>query len=230
MSEFLVQQSELRSLMGDPNVVLVDCAHAASSYARAHIPGAVLRPGHSYVKGDSSEGLFLPQPDEVAALAEAMGIGEDSAVICYDAGGGKFAARLWWVLKYYGHNNVRLLNGGWQGWVGTGEPVSTKAVTPNEDIKTFEPTANTQRVTTQADLIDHYEDWTVLDTRSNAEFRGTESRKNKRTGHVPGAMHVEWNQFLNETDGVQRMKSPDEIRSMLEGHNVALNGKPCVTY
>ncbi|MCF6228664.1 MAG: sulfurtransferase, partial [Planctomycetes bacterium] len=123
----LVQPAELRTMLSDPKVVLIDCAHHAAEYSRAHIAGAILRPKHAYVKGLADDGLFLPQPDEMTELAEIMGVGTGSTVVCYDSGGGIFAARLWWVLKYYGHDDVRLLDGGWQGWIADGGAISCKA-------------------------------------------------------------------------------------------------------
>lgn len=213
-------------MLSDPKVVLIDCAHHAAEYSRAHIAGAILRPKHSYVKGAADDGLFLPQPDEMAELAEAMGIGAGSTVVCYDNGGGKFGARLWWVLKYYGHADVRMLDGGWQGWLADDGAISCKASKPTGERKPFEPTANRSRVATLEDLQKNHNSWAVLDTRSNAEFRGTEARSNKRTGHIPNARHLEWSSFLDEVNGVQKMKSPDEIQKMAE----TTDGQPCVTY
>ncbi len=222
----LVQPAELRTMLSDPTVVLIDCAHHAAEYSRAHIAGAILRPKHAYVKGIADDGLFLPQPDEIAELAEAMGIGAGSTVVCYDNGGGKFAARLWWVLKYYGHADVQLLDGGWRGWLAEGGAISCKASKPAGERKPFEPTANRSRVATLEDLQNNHNSWAVLDTRSDVEFSGTEARNNKRTGHIPNAKHVEWLAFLDETDGVQKFKSPDEIKKLV----AAKHGHPCVTY
>ena len=127
-NDFIVEPQWLLEHKDDPDLIIVDSPWDEYSYGRAHIPGAISRPGHSYVKGLDSEGnpkLHLPNQEEIKELIIKMGIRQNSIVVVYDEWGSKFAARLCWVLRYYGFNGARVLNGGWQGWISEGYPVTT---------------------------------------------------------------------------------------------------------
>src|SRR5687768_6912578 len=113
--ELLVETDWLAAHLDDPSLRIVD-ADYPHAYARAHIPGAV---GHAsenvYLKTAPGE-PFLMGAEQYAETVGAMGIGDDSddsAVVVYDGSSSLLAARFWWMLRYYGHTNVRLLNGGW---------------------------------------------------------------------------------------------------------------------
>ena len=125
--DLLVTPDQLAGLGDDPGVVIADCAWDGTAYGRAHIPGARLRPGHAYVKGEDAEGnpgLHLPGAERFVEMMAELGIGNDSRVVLYDDWGSLFATRLWWLLRYYGHDNASVLDGGWQGWLAAGKPVS----------------------------------------------------------------------------------------------------------
>lgn len=229
--DLLVDPSWLAEHLDDDDVVIVDCpwdgdvwgAGNGGAYSRAHVPGAVCQTRHPYLKGSSSEGLsmFLPSEAEVSELAAELGISPNSTVVAYDDWGSIFAARLWWVFRYYGHRGVRVLDGGWQAWIGQGLPISVRAGVANRPGESFVPRADPRRLATLEQVRARYDDadWQIIDTRSQDEWDGTALHGNRRGGHVPGALHVEWNRLLtNSTDfyAVREFRSPDEIRSILE--------------
>ncbi|HSG30402.1 MAG TPA: sulfurtransferase [Thermodesulfobacteriota bacterium] len=229
-SDILVSPAWLSEHLDDPNIVIVDCPWAADAYTKAHIPGAVCRPGHCYLKSTDSHGnmsIFLQNESEFEKLCGELGIGADSTVVVYDEWGSIFATRLWWMLKFYGHTNAKVLDGGWQGWVDAGYPVSYKKpeVSASSDFKV---TAYPELLIELDELKQNYsnDNWQVLDVRSEDEYNGKAAHGNKRVGHVPGAIHLEWNRFLNnstDSEAVRNFKSAEQIQALLDGSGVDKN-------
>jgi thiosulfate/3-mercaptopyruvate sulfurtransferase len=118
----LVEGAWLQDHLGDPNVRIVDC-DTRDAYRRAHIPGAVF-PSDTFLKNPDDR-RFVMTPEQFAAEMKSLGIDDDTLVIAYDQASNT-ASRMWWALNYYGHTNVRVLNGGWQQWVAEGRPLSLK--------------------------------------------------------------------------------------------------------
>src|SRR5258708_37693656 len=114
--ELLVEPEWVAEHANDPNVRIIDCA-TVEAYRRAHIPGAVQLPVHFYIKENDPEGsdhgVLVTPPAEFAALMSKLGVGPETTVVTYDDNNALVAARLWWVLKYYGHTKAKVLNGGW---------------------------------------------------------------------------------------------------------------------
>ncbi|MDA2918062.1 sulfurtransferase [Desulfobacterota bacterium AH_259_B03_O07] len=223
-SDHLVSVAWLKQNKDNPHLLIIDCPWDEGSYARAHIPGAVCRPGHAYVKAKDKEGRLtkiLPGADEFKELAMEMGIGSESTVVLYDDWGSILATRLWWVLRYYGHDHAKVLNGGWQGWVSAGFPVSYKAPKHATKVKTFEAKPSQERIATLAELKENFNnaDWQVLDVRSEDEYWGRAAHGNKRVGHIPGAVHLEWNLLLDNSkdpEAVRSFRSAEEIKMLLD--------------
>jgi len=236
-SDILVSPQWLDENKENDKLLIVDCPWEYYSYTRAHIPGAVCRPGHPYIKELDEKGgqtVLVANEAEFQKLLSDLGIGADSTVVVYDDWGSLFATRLWWVLSYYGFNNVKLLDGGWQNWVASGFPVSFAASKPKEITNPVSLRANPDVIITIDELLEKYEDpaWQVLDVRSDDEYQGRAAHGNKRTGHVPGALHLEWNQLLeNSKDGeaVRKFKSAEEIEALLRAAGVG-GSKNMVTY
>jgi len=226
--DILVIPEWLNEHKNDPNLVIVDCPWEYYSYTRAHIPGAVCRPGHAYIKAvneEAEQSVLVSTKSEVKKLLQDLGIGADSTVVAYDEWGSIFATRLWWVLKYYGFNDVKVLDGGWQNWVSSGFPVSFVSSKPKEITKPVELKANPEELVTMDELLQKYEDpaWQVLDVRSADEYLGHAAHGNERIGHVPGALHIEWDKLLENSEdakGIRPFKSADEIEAFLKSAGV----------
>jgi thiosulfate/3-mercaptopyruvate sulfurtransferase len=138
------------------------------------------------------------------------------------------APRLWWVLRYYGHTNARVLNGDWHRWVSEGYPV-TDAV-PRPDPERFSVETHRERLATLEDVAEASRsgDCQILDTRSIEEYEGTNDRGNLRAGRVPGARHLEW-KALVRSEGDHAFRSPDEMQSLVDRAGFD-NGSPIITY
>lgn len=227
-NKFLVDTQWLSKHLQDDNIVIVDCQWDENAYLKAHIPNAIMRPGHSYLKSeqDGELGKYLPGAGEFSRLMAEMGIDSSTEVICYDEWDNHFATRLWWLMKYYGHKEVRLLNGGWQAWVAAGFPVSctvTKAKAAGGPNSVHENPSNN---TTLDELLERYgnHDVQILDVRRKSEYEGTELGKNRRGGHIPGAIHLEWNRMLSKSKqqvGVNFFQSEEKMQALLDQKGVS---------
>src|SRR6476646_6228713 len=122
--EQLVETDWVAAHAGDANVRIVDMRQ--NGYADGHVPGAVyLSP--VAIRDAKAPPTFLPTPAAFEQLMASLGIGDRTRVVVYDERGGIYAARLWWILNYYGHADVALLNGGWIKWSAEHRPASTAA-------------------------------------------------------------------------------------------------------
>jgi len=221
--EMLVETDWLATHLDDPSIRLVD-ADFPQGYARAHIPGAVGQAGLGpFLKTDESRsgehGAFLLGPDEFANRMSRMGIGDGRLVVAYDNRMGSYAARLWWALNTYGFRNVKLLNGGWHKWIAEGRPVTTKV--PKVEPRAFAPRRDDSMYGT-CDLLRAAigrPDVAILDVRSEDEYTGRDDRGNRRRGHVPGAVHLEWTELVTADDR-RVFKPAGELRRLLASRGV----------
>ncbi|GIX46738.1 MAG: hypothetical protein KatS3mg131_0949 [Candidatus Tectimicrobiota bacterium] len=217
--ELLVDTAWLEAHLDDPGLRIVDC-DPFDAYRRAHIPNAVGIRVHHYIKHpdypkDPVKHPHVAPPETMKAVMESMGIGDDTLVVAYDSNGSLWAARLWWVLNYYGHSQVKVLNGGWKKWFDEKRPLSIDR--PPLPSVTFTPRANPDLLCTLEDAKAKIGDPQVvfLDVRSDGEWNGTNDRGNRRVGRIPGAVHLEWLNFVT-ADRHQTFKPAEELRAMLE--------------
>ena len=198
--------------LGDPDVRIVDC-DPREAYRRAHIPGAVGVDDNYWKNPDDRTHVMTP--DQFAAEMSKRGIGDDTLVIAYDGFGSLYATRLWWVLTYYGHDRVKVLNGGWNEWLAEGRSVDNKG--PAYPSATFTPKIAPTWLATAADLSSRLgqSGCVSLDVRSNEEYTGENPRGTKRGGRVPGAVHLEWLNFVT-SDDIRSFKPAAELRRLFE--------------
>ncbi|MBI3977234.1 MAG: sulfurtransferase [Chloroflexi bacterium] len=201
--ELLAETAWLAEHLDDPNLRLVDLrfyfdgrdGHAA--YLAGHIPGAVYCNWPQDLADTTGQVKNLaPTADQAASVFGRLGIADDALVVGYDDEGGHFAARLWWVLAYYGHDRMKILNGGIQKWQGEDRPLAADEVIPAP--ATFSPKPPHQRMRVLVDeLAGRLDDPTLAlaDVRRRSEFVGTE-RRAQRGGRIPGARHVFWMENL----------------------------------
>ncbi len=215
--ELLAETEWLAEHLDDPGVRVVD-ADYPEAYTRAHIPGAVGLPdANIYLKTARGE-TFLMGPEPFAATMSALGIGDDTAVVVYDGRSSLYAARLWWTLAYFGHPNVRVLNGGWHKWLLEGRPVTMAppggrpVAGPGRFTPRVEPGLHTDCARLRSAI--GRANAAILDVRTDAEWTGADDRRNARRGHVPGAVHLEWVNFVTDDDR-RVFKPATELREML---------------
>ena len=150
----------------------------------------------------------MPTPDAMNELFSELGILPNTQVVVYDDAFGSFAARLWWMLKHMQHDNVAVLDGGWQSWLGADRPISMEVET------TTQVEFKHQALTRDLIGIDEVEHATLLlDARDPARYRGEIEPIDKVAGHIPGAMNRFWKNNLT-SDG--RFKSKQVLKSEFE--------------
>ncbi len=230
-TELLAEPDWLAAHLPDPAVRIIDCG-LPDAYGRAHIPGAVGLPVHHYIKepdpGGGPFGVHVMAQADFEALMGSLGVDGATTVVVYDDDNARPATRLWWVLNYYGHANVKVLNGGWQRWLSEGRPVTFHVAAPA-------PAVFTARVTPAIwASADYLRDrlgapsCQVLDARSDGEWLGTEDRGNRRVGHVPGARHLEWSRSVDPGDSRKFLAAEALERIVVDAGLV--RGRETITY
>ncbi len=225
--DLLIETEAAAKLLGQPNVRLIDAADAAS-YQRAHIPGAFNIFYLDVAKLDSRKknGHPLSEADAEKIFGDA-GIDANTQVIVYDGGEGPFASGVWFALDFFGHKNVKVLNGGFRKWLKEGRAVTQEA--PAVEKKKFAAKPQAQKVATREWLEKNLrnKDVVVVDNRSFNEFIGKDVRPGaSRGGHIPGAVHLEWTKF---SDKLNTFKSAQDIEKALNQRGITKNTK-VVTY
>jgi thiosulfate/3-mercaptopyruvate sulfurtransferase len=213
--------------IGDLAVCLVDVSSKPEVYRAGHLPGAVYVGWRSDLTNpkDSVKDQ-MPTKAQVEALCSRIGIDEGDTVVLYDDRDSLFAARAHWILKTYGHEDVRIMNGGRKKWVTEGRLLNVEA--PRLRPSRYEAKeAETAYRATGDHVLTHLgnADTLVLDTRSREEFVGTDLHA-ARGGHVPGAALVEWTEAVNP-DGTFRGIA--ELRALFEAAGVS-EGQEVITY
>ncbi len=210
-SSLLVSTEWLADHLDDPDLRVVDCDNR-DAYRRAHIPGSVC-PREHYMKG--GDGRLIMPADQFAAEAGRLGIGDGTLVVCYDGFGSLYAARFWWCLRYYGHDHCVVLNGGWNKWLAEGRQATYAE--PHPARATFTPSVREDVLCTMDGLKQRVgrQGAVIWDVRSDAEWEGKNDRGNKRAGHVPGAVHLEWLNCVTDDD-FKTIRPAAELRSLLD--------------
>lgn len=215
----LIEADLLERSLGAKNLVIIDLS-GEKLYAEGHIPGARALGYSKIVRADKPVMGLLPEANQFAqALSELGIIGADHIVAYDDEGGGK-AARLLWTLECFGHTRYSLLDGGRHAWVNEGHPLTQEAtpVTPSHYslASDHDCSASVQR----DDILQHLHDsgFALLDVRSPQEFSG-EKRYAERAGRIPGAVNIEWTEFMDQGRNL-RLKPESEIRRMLEAKGI----------
>ncbi|MGQ0750882.1 MAG: sulfurtransferase [Betaproteobacteria bacterium] len=193
----LVSVQELAAHLHDAGWIVCDCRHDLAdygagrrAYAESHVPGARFLHLDEDLSGPKT-GLNgrhpLPHPITLTLRLGALGIDNAAQVIAYDASGGVYAARLWWMLRWVGHQRAAVLDGGWRAWLGASHAVTAEVPEPRPT--TFNPGLQPDRGTDVRYLTAHLEELLVVDARSPDRFRGDNETLDPVAGHIPGAVN-----------------------------------------
>lgn len=208
-----------RDLAAHPEWRVFDCSHVMTdpeggyaAYLTGHIPGALHARMESALSGPRTGGNGrnpLPDPQAFAQWLGSCGIRPEDQIVCYDRSGNVAAARLWWMLRWIGHDAVAVLDGALAGWTAEGLPLTT-------DIPSFPPTTVTPKVDPGLALdrqaVLAYlgsPDVVLVDARGTEKFHGINETTDPRGGHIPGAINHPYTRNLTP-DG--HFKSPDALR------------------
>jgi thiosulfate/3-mercaptopyruvate sulfurtransferase len=231
----VVTVPELKSVIGDPDLVIVDCRFSLtdnglgrSNYIEAHIPGAI----YAHLDQDLSSPVVpgktgrhpLPTIETITQTFSDWGISSSVQVVAYDDAGGALAAsRLWWLLQWLGHYAVAVLDGGWQEWLKSGGEARNGI--EKRPSRMFIPRTQQQRIVETAELLANLDDPDLLliDSRAKERFTGQEEPIDPIAGHIPGALLSPYQEVL---DAEGKFHKKDILRQKfraLFGHKSARN-------
>lgn len=215
----LISPAELQ-ILPPSSLVIIDCRFSLAdtqegrrAYQAGHIPGAQ----YAHLDDDLSGPIIpgqtgrhpLPSVEEATALFSRWGIREGVQVVAYDDKKGAIAARLWWMLRWLGHDQVAVLEGGWSAWLAAGGSISTDIPAPKTAIFVPQERAHWIVNAEQVDQIRQDETHHLIDSRAAARYRGEMEPIDPVAGHIPGAQNLPFPENW-QPDG--RMKSTAELQ------------------
>lgn len=232
----LVSTEWLAAHLGDPKIKIIDATFKMpgilplpkDDYLASHLPGAVFFDVDAVSDHSNPLPHMFPTAEQFGRDVGGLGIGNDDTVVLYDSGGWVAAPRVWWMFLSFGHQNVRILNGGLKKWRAEGRKVESGQVTskPATFKAAFDPSYTRNVGQMVANLESRAEQ--VLDARANDRYQGKvpEPRPGLRSGHIPGSLSVPYNQLFDASTGA--MKPLEELRAVFVGTGVNLDA-PIVT-
>lgn len=228
MMDTLVTAEWLNRHLDDPDLVVLDCTvctipgddgsfrnvSGLADYNKGHIPTA----GFADLKGDLVDGnspieFAVPTPEQFCSAMGALGVGDESRVVLYDANYSAWAARVWWMLRWVGFDRAALLDGGLRVWTAEGRPLSTEPAT--RPAKHLTPTPRSELIADRDEVLAGIDDGAVciVDTMPEEYYRGEKSLY-ERAGHIPGASN---SNALNLFDESGRYRPDEELADLIEG-------------
>jgi len=231
----LVSTDWLASHLKDPDLRVLDGTwflpgdgrDGRSAYLAAHIPGARFFDIDDISDHRSELPHMAPPVEKFMSRLRAMGVGDGHQVVVYDAHGLFSAARVWWLFRLMGQDNIAVLDGGLPKWQAEGRPVDDMPPVVRDRHMTVRRQNQMVKDVTQVAAASKLGDYEILDARSPGRFRGDdpEPRAGLRSGHIPGSKNVFYRDLLND-DGT--MKDADGLRAVLAASGAALD-KPAIT-
>ena len=235
-TEALVDTAWLAARLDAPDIRVVDGSwhlpnaerDAKREYADCHIPGAVFFDIDDIADSDSGLPHTVPSPEKFSSRVRKLGLGDGSRIVVYDSGNWMAAARVWWMFRLFGHNDVSVLDGGLAKWRSEGRPLQDAAVMPRE--RHFTARMNTLMLRDLGQMLANIESGgeQVVDVRSSGRFNGTEPepRAGMRGGHIPRSLNLPYAHLFDSQS--RAMIAPDALQAAFEGAGVDL-AKPVVT-
>jgi thiosulfate/3-mercaptopyruvate sulfurtransferase len=208
----LIKANELVKLLKKPDVVVVS-ARKATDYKKVHIPNAVNVPHTELYKEGPIKSMLKPA-DEIASILSGKGVGSDKQIIVYDEGSGKYAGRLYWILKYMGAENVKMLDGNMKGWKAARKPITGAPAKVAKANFTAKPNASILAKIEEVKNING--NMVLIDVREPQEFAGTAESK-IRKGHIPGAINIDFTLILVAKGN---LKPADQLKSLFASKGV----------
>jgi thiosulfate/3-mercaptopyruvate sulfurtransferase len=210
-----VRVIDARFLLGQPNA-------GQDAYKLGHIPGAIFldleRDLSSPKRSDGRGGRHpLPDPNVLASKLSELGIGNEHSVVAYDdpsSGQGFYAAHVWWLLRYLGHETVSVLDGGLPAWLAAGGKLEEDL--PFYATASFTPRVRPEMLVNAEDVIARASGAILIDSRAAPRYRGEVEPIDTKAGHIPGAINLDWSASLALDGTFKPSHAQNERFTMLE--------------
>jgi len=231
----LVSTDWLAAHMKDPDLRILDAStylpgidrDGRTEYDAVHIPGARFFDIDDVSDGRSDLPHMVPPIEKFMSRVRAMGVGDGHQIVVYDGSGLFSAARVWWLFRLMGQDNIAVLDGGLPKWIAEGREVEDLAPVIRDRHMTVRFQNQMVRDVTQVSSASKLGTSQIVDARAAARFRGEapEPREGLRSGHIPNSRNVPFTDLLNDD---KTMKTPDQTRAIFESAGVDLK-KPIIT-
>ena len=225
--EYLVDTDWIANHLEDPNIRIIESDEDPLLYAMGHIPGAVQVDWFSTLQHPLRRDFLTKEQFE--EVASKLGITNDTTIVFYGDKSNWFACYALWVFQYYGHQNVKIMNGGRLKWEKEGRPLVKEV--PSYKKTTYSAKEADKSIRAFREEVFKHVDAKkpLVDVRSPKEYTGEllhmpnyPQEGATRGGHIPGAVSIPWAMAVNETDST--FKSADELRAIYEGKNIKSDG------
>ena len=231
----LVSTDWLAEHMKDPDLRILDAStylpgvdrDGRTEYDTVHISGARFFDIDDVSDGRSDLPHMVPPIEKFMSRVRAMGVGDGHQIVVYDGSGLFSAARVWWLFRLMGQNNIAVLDGGLPKWIAEGREVEDLAPVIRDRHMTVRFQNQMVRDVTQVSSASKLGTSQIVDARAAARFRGEEPepREGLRSGHIPNSRNVPFTDLLNDD---KTMKTPEQTRAIFESAGVDLK-KPIIT-
>lgn len=231
----LVSTDWLAGQLGEPDVRVLDASwylpaqnrDPKAEFAEAHIPGARYFDIDDVSDSNSDLPHMAPPVEKFMSRMRALGVGDGHRVVVYDGSGLFSAARVWWLFRHMGQNNIAVLDGGLPKWIAEGHATESTAPVIRDRHMTAARNPALVKDVTQVALASKLNQAEIIDARAAERFRGDapEPRQGLRAGHIPNSKNVPFTTLLNDD---KTMKSPLELASIFEAAGVDLD-RPIIT-
>jgi len=220
MFDSLISTSELVELLNNENVVIIDCRFNSAdkeagrkAYQEAHIVQAQYAHLDEDLSGEIIAGKTGRHPiPDVLALSKSLsawGIDESKQVVVYDDKSGAIASRLWWLLRWLGHEQVAVLDGGWSAWQAQDLPISNELFTPEATKFKAHPNHQLWVSANYVSAIVNNKKYKIVDSRAAIRYRGEEEPLDPIAGHIPSAISAPFAENIGEDE---KLLSKEKLR------------------
>lgn len=210
-TSLILEPAVVNSMISEDNILLVDLCQA-DTYIQNHVPGAVYLDYNWIVTSQTPRMGLLPDIGQLARILTAYGIDTDTHVIAYDDEGGGRACRFLWTLQTTGHQRLSLVNGGIRAWSAEGLELEQQIRFPQPLAQAREINYNKKLIADKNSIQEKLKDdnTIILDARSAPEFNGIKIFA-ARGGHIPGAVHYEWTNAMDNNNNL-KLKDSEQIK------------------
>lgn len=205
----IISAKEVAKIMKDENVVIVS-AQKPSAYSDFHITGSISLPPSDLVDNEPIT-YVLKNVAELEQIIGSKGISNTNMIIIYDEGSFKYSGRLYWIFKYLGAENVKIMDGGMEAWKAIRKPVTSSPTTLKATAFTANVNAQYLANLSEVKAATLDPNYVIIDARSEAEYNGTDEPADVRPGHIPNAINIDYTDLIADNGELKTAEQLTEL-------------------